>query len=53
MFWTIAQYVFIAIVFIVAVRYVFKMVKTSWSKKEGSCTKGCGCENDLKENQSK
>ncbi len=42
MFWTIIQYLFIAIVFVVAVFYVVKMVKDSFGSKK-SCSKGCGC----------
>jgi len=42
MFWTIIQYLFIAVVFAVAVWYVVKMVKDSFGSKK-SCSKGCGC----------
>ena len=42
MFWTIIQYIFIAVVFGIAVWYVIKMVKDSLGSKK-SCSKGCGC----------
>jgi len=42
MFWTIIQYLFIAVVFGVAVWYIVKMVKGSFGSKK-SCSKGCGC----------
>lgn len=48
MFWIIAQYTFIAIVFGIAVWYVFKMFKDSFGKKGSSCSKGCGCEEEEK-----
>jgi len=43
MFWTIIQYIFIAVVFIVAVLYVTGMFKSSFRGKK-SCGKGCGCD---------
>jgi len=42
MFWTIIQYLFIAIVFVVAIVYMVKMVKDSLGAGK-SCSKGCGC----------
>ncbi|MET3732798.1 FeoB-associated Cys-rich membrane protein [Moheibacter stercoris] len=45
MFWIIAQYLFIGIVFIIAMWYIFNMFKDSFGKKKGSsCAKGCGCD---------
>lgn len=43
MFYTIIQYVFVAVVFVIAVVYVVKMAKDSFGSKK-SCAKGCGCE---------
>ncbi|NLN33031.1 MAG: FeoB-associated Cys-rich membrane protein [Flavobacteriaceae bacterium] len=43
MFYTIIQYIFVAVVFVIAVVYVIKMAKDSFGSKK-SCAKGCGCE---------
>ncbi len=54
MFWTIIQYVFIAIVFGIAVLYAIKMGKESFgSKNKKSCSKGCGCDTSATENKEK
>lgn len=42
MIWTILQYVFIAVVFVIAIIYIIKMAKDSLGSKK-SCSKGCGC----------
>ncbi|SMC72639.1 FeoB-associated Cys-rich membrane protein [Moheibacter sediminis] len=44
MFWTIIQYVFIAVVFIIAVLYMTGMFRKSFGSKNKSCSKGCGCD---------
>lgn len=43
MFWTIVQYLFVAIVFGIAVFYLVGMFKTAFGKKK-NCSKGCGCD---------
>ena len=43
MFYTIIQYIFIAVVFAVAIWYVIKIAKESFGSKNNSCSKGCGC----------
>lgn len=43
MFWTIIQYLFIAIVFVVAIAYIIKMTRDSLGSKK-TCAKGCGCD---------
>ena len=43
MFYTIIQYIFIAVVFVIAVWYVIKISKESFGSKKKSCSKGCGC----------
>ncbi len=43
MFWTIIQYIFIAVVFAVAIGYIVQMTRASLGSKK-SCAKGCGCD---------
>lgn len=44
MFYTIIQYIFIAVVFAVAIWYVIKITKDSFKSNSKSCSKGCGCD---------
>lgn len=43
MFNPVVQYIFIGIVFIIAVGYIVKMFRGSFGSKK-SCSKGCGCD---------
>ena len=45
MFYTIIQYLFIAVVFIVAVIFLIKMFRDSFGSKK-SCSKGCECSDE-------
>lgn len=42
------EYIIIAVVFLVALWFMLKKIIAPFSKKGGSCSKGCGCEADLK-----
>lgn len=50
MFWTIIQYVFIAVVFVIAVLYMTGMLRKSFGSKK-SCSKGCGCDTTSEKKQ--
>lgn len=54
MFWTIIQYIFIAVVFGIAIFYLVGMFKKSFSSKnKKSCSKGCGCSTPEPEKEEK
>lgn len=53
MFWTIIQYVFIAVVFVIAVLYMTGMFRKSFGSKAKSCSKGCGCKDISEEKLNK
>lgn len=39
---TLIQYIFIGVVFLVAVGYIAKMIKDAMGGKGSSCSSGCG-----------